>query len=117
MDNFFPAFMILGLILPTAAIVAAFILYGRHCDRVEPERRVSVIGYVLAIVICGAIGGFGGLFFGIEQACRGPQAPNLCGLWGFFVTGPISFALAVLLVVMVVSSIRPALKPRDGTSN
>jgi hypothetical protein len=117
MDKFFPAFMILGLISPIAAIVAACIIYGRHCDRVEPERRVSGIGYILAIIILGVIGGFVGLFFGIDQACRGPQAGNLCGLWGFFVTGPISFALTVLLVAMVVYSIRPALKPRDDNSN
>ena len=113
MDRLFPVLMLLGLISPIAAIVGAFILYGRHRNRVEPERRVPAIGYVLAIIVCGAIAGFFGLFFGIEQACYGPKASNLCGLWGFFVTGPISFALAILLVGMAVASIRPAPKPDD----
>jgi hypothetical protein len=72
------------LISPIAAIAAAFILYGRHCDRVEPERRVPVIGYVLALIICGAIGGYFGLFFGIKQALLrsgGGQPLRLVGIF------------------------------------
>jgi hypothetical protein len=117
MDKLFPALMMLGLVSPIAAIAAAFILYARHRDRVEPERRVPAIWYVLAVFICGAIGGTVGLFFGIEQACYGPEASNLCGLWGFFVTGPISFSLAIVLVGLLVSSVRPAPKPDDGNSH
>jgi hypothetical protein len=113
MDKFFLPLTFVGFVSPIAAIVAAFVLYARHCDRVEPERRVPVIGYILAIVVCGAIGGYLGLGFGIHQACYGPEAPNLCGLWGFFVTGPISFALAILLAAIVVSSIGPAQQPED----
>jgi uncharacterized membrane protein len=117
MNKLFPALMLLGLISPIAAIVGALILYGRHRDRVEPEHRVSAMGYVLAVIVCGVTAGFFGLFFGLELACQGPKAGNLCGLWGFFVTGPISFALAILLVGVVVSSIRPAPKPDDNNSN
>jgi hypothetical protein len=105
-DKLFPALMLLGFVSPIAAIAGAFIFYGRHCNRVGPERRMSTFGYVAAIVVCGTAGGIFGLFFGIEKACYGPKADNLCGLWGFFVTGPIFFAVAVLLVGMAVSSIR-----------
>jgi CDP-diglyceride synthetase len=106
LDKLFLPLMILGLISPVAAIVAAIIFFVRHRDRVEPERRVPTVGYVLAIVICAAVGGYFGVAFGIEQAC--PQLGNLCGLWGFFVTGPIFLALGILLVGVVVSLIRAA---------
>lgn len=117
LDKLFPELMIFGLISPIVAIVAAVLLYVRHRNRVEPERRVPVIGYVLAILICAAVAGYAGLVFGIQQACDAPKAGNLCGLWGFFVTGPLASALAMLLVGMVVSSIRPTPKPDDGHSN
>ena len=98
------------------AVAVAIILYARHRNRIEPERRVPTIGYALAITICGAIWGYLGLIFGIERACYGPKPGNLCGLWGFFITGPIAFALAVLLIGLVVSTIRPAPKPDDDKS-
>jgi len=109
--------MILGLMSPIATLVTAGILYARHRNRVEPERRVPVIGYVLAVIIAGAIGGYFGLFFGVERACSVPKPGNLCGLWGFFVTGPLAFSLAVLLIGIVVSTIRPAPKPDDHKTN
>ena len=99
----------LGLISPIAAIMAACVLFARHRERIEPERRVPVVGFILAISICGAIGGYFGLVFGIGLAC--PEMGNLCGLWGFFVTAPIFFALGILLVGIVVSLIRPAPRP------
>jgi hypothetical protein len=74
---------------------------------------VRVIGYVLAIIVSGVIGGYLGLFFGVERACSVPKPGNLCGLWGFFVTGPIAFSLSVLLIGIVVPTIRPAPKPDD----
>jgi purine-cytosine permease-like protein len=114
MDKLFLPLMILGLISPLAAIVAAVNFFVRHRERVEPERRVPVIGYVLAIISCAAIGGYFGLVFGIGQAC--PQLGNLCGLWGVFVTGPISFAVGILLVGVMVSLIRPATRPDESSS-
>ena len=117
LDKLFPELMIFGLISPIVAIVAAVLLYVRHRNRVEPGRRVPAIGYALAILICAAVAGYAGLVFGIQQACDAPKAGNLCGLWGFFVTGPLASALAMLLVGMAVASIRPAAKPDDGHSN
>ena len=106
MDKLFPALMLLGLVSPLAAIAGAFIFYGRHCNRVGPERRVSELAYVAAVAVFGTAGGFFGLFLGIDKACYGPKAGDLCGLWGFFVTGPIFFAMAVLLVGISISSIQ-----------
>jgi hypothetical protein len=93
----------LGFISPVAAIIAACVLFARHRKRVEPARQVSVIGFVLAMVVCGAIGGTFGLLLGIGMAC--PGMGNLCGLWGFLVTAPIFLALGILLVGIVISMI------------
>ena len=76
----------LGIITPIAAIVAACVLFARHRKRVETARRVPVIGFILGMSICGAIGG-------------------TFGLWGFLVTAPIFFALGILLVGIVISMI------------
>jgi hypothetical protein len=107
MDKLFPALMMLGIIAPIAAIVVAIILYVRHRNRVARERRVPAVAYVSAIIICGAIAGYLGLVFGIRQACSVPKAANLCGLWGFFVSGPISCAVAIVLVGVMISLRRP----------
>jgi hypothetical protein len=93
----------LGIITPIVAIIAACVLFARHRKRVEPARQVSVIGFILAMVVCGAIGGTFGLLLGIGLAC--PGMGNLCGLWGFLVTAPIFFALGILLVGIVISMI------------
>jgi tetratricopeptide (TPR) repeat protein len=106
-DRLFPPLMIFGVISPFLAIFSAFVFYGLHCGRIEPERRVSVIGYALAVIVCGVTAGYFGLGFGIALACSSPTSPNLCGLWGFFVTGPISFALAIFLVGLALSLVRP----------
>jgi hypothetical protein len=104
----FPLFMFLGIISPLAALLSAFVFYFRHRDRIEPERRVSGIAYVLAVIVCGVIAGYFGLNFGISLACNSPTSSNLCGLWGFFVTGPLTMALAIFLIGWLLSLVRPA---------
>ena len=85
--------MFLGILFPLVAIVFSFIFYFIHRDRIEPARRVPAVAYVLALIVCGGVAGYAGLVFGIMLAC--PKAGNLCGLFGFFVTGPISLSLAI----------------------
>jgi hypothetical protein len=105
----FPLLVFLGLISPLVAFFSAFVFYLRHRDRVEPERRVPGIAYVLAVIVCGVIAGYFGLIFGISLACNSSTSSNLCGLWGFFVTGPFTMALAIFLVGCSLSLVRPAL--------
>jgi hypothetical protein len=90
----------LALISPLAALTFAIVSYARHRKRVEPGHRFPVIGYVLAIVVCGALGGLLGLYFGVELACSATNPGNLCGIWGFLVVGPLSCALAIFLVTI-----------------
>ena len=107
----FPLLMFLGLISPLVAFLFAFVFYFRHLDRVEPERRVPRIAYFLAVIVCGVIAGYFGLILGISLACNSPTSSNLCGLWGFFVTGPLTMTLAIFLVGWSLSLVRPA--PRE----
>jgi hypothetical protein len=108
----FLALVLLGQISLLVAIAAVIVLYNRHLNRVEPERRVSPIAYTLAAIVCGGIAGWYGLNFGIKlEGCSSPGSGNLCGLWGFLVTGPVSCALAMVLVGSALSLIRPAPKP------
>jgi tetratricopeptide (TPR) repeat protein len=113
LDKLFPPLMILGLISPFAAIITAFVFYGLHYNRVEPERRVSAVAYAIVVIACGITSGFVGLGFGLERACSSPTSPNLCGLWGFFVTGPLSFLLAIFLVGLALSLVRPRQSSRE----
>ena len=107
----FPVLMFLGLISPLVALLSAILFYARHRKRVEPEHRVPTIAYVLAVVGCGVIFGYFGVVLGIKLACNSSTSSNLCGLWGFFVTGPLLMALAIFLVGLSVSLVRPAPKP------
>jgi hypothetical protein len=99
----------LALLSPLAAIVAALVLFARHRKRIEPARQVPVVGFILAIIVCGAIGGAFGLLFGIGLAC--PGMGNLCGLWGFLVAAPVFCALGILLVGIAISLIPPRSAP------
>jgi hypothetical protein len=100
--------MFLGVLFPLVAIVFSFIFYFIHRDRIEPERRVPAVAYVLALIVCGGVAGYAGLVFGIMLAC--PKAGNLCGLFGFFVTGPISLSLAIFLIASALFLVRPTPK-------
>jgi hypothetical protein len=107
----FPLLMILGPVSPLVALLFAVLFYNRHRNRIEPERRVPGIAYVLAVIVCGVISGCFGVIFGIQLACDSPASSNLCGLWGFFVTGPLLMALAIFLIGWSLSLVRPASEP------
>jgi predicted ABC-type exoprotein transport system permease subunit len=103
---------LLILLSPVVAIGSAVFFYTRHCNRIEPERRVPAVVYALAVIVCGGIAGFLGVAFGTSWACSRPNPGNLCGLVGLFVVGPISCLLAIVLVGLALSLIRP--EPKSG---
>jgi hypothetical protein len=106
--NLFPVLMLVGFISPLVALISAIIFYVHHRDRVEPERRVPVIAFILALIVCAVIAGCFGLYLGLNLACNSPTSGNLCGLWAFLVTGPILMALGIFLVGLAVSLVQPA---------
>jgi hypothetical protein len=108
MDTVLGLLMLLVPVWPLVAIISAVIFYTRHLNRVGPERRVPVVLYVLAVLVCAGAAGFLGMIWGAEWACSMPKAGNLCGLVGVLVVGPISGALATFLVGLALSLRRAA---------
>ena len=106
LETLFPVLMVIGLISPSVALVSAIIFYIHHRGRVEPERRVPVIVFILALIVCAVIAGCFGLYLGLNMAC--PTLGNLCGLWAFLVTGPLLMALGIFLVGLGVFLVQPA---------
>ena len=89
----------LGLLSPVVAIICATLFYARH-RRARPnlERRVPPVAYVLILLVCAVVGYWFALWCGIELACVRYPSGNLCGLFGFFATGPLGASLAILFV-------------------
>ena len=109
MNDLLGVLMLLFPLWPVVAIGSATIFYIRHRNRIESERRVPAIVYVLAVIVCGGGAVFLGVVLGVTWAC--PGMGNLCGLVGVLVVGPISGTLAIFLVGLALSLIRPAQKP------
>jgi hypothetical protein len=93
----FPLLWFLAFLSPVAAIFFAMRFYVLHCRRrPQPDRRFPLVAYVLVLLVCTIVAFPFGLSFGISVAC--PGFGNLCGLFGFFVTGPFASSLAMFLV-------------------
>ena len=97
----FLLFLLVGLGSPV-------FFYTRHRKRIEPERRVSPVAYTLAVIVFGGIAGFLGVTLGTGWACSGPNPGNQCGVAAVIFIGPISCLLAIFLVGLSLSLIRPA---------
>ena len=96
-----------GSFSPVIAIVCAAFFYARHCAACpNPETRISAITYILALIVSAPIAFFFGLHYGIAWACSSPWGGNLCGLVGFFFTGPTAAALAIFFVGVSVLLVR-----------
>ena len=108
MGNSFSQFFLLigavALISPVVASACAVVFYALHCNAIpNPEDRISVLAYGLALLVCAAIAFFFGLQYGTSWACSTLSGGNLCGLAGFFVTGPAAAALAIFLAAALMA--------------
>lgn len=99
--------MLLVPLWPLIAIGSAVFFYDRHRRLIEPARRVPVLLYVAAAIVCGGAAGLLGIDLGIQSACSAPNPGNLCGMVGFLIAGPIAGTLGVVLVGLALSLIRP----------
>jgi hypothetical protein len=87
-DSLFMPVIFAGIIsVPVSLVVAAAL-----CIRRPPTGCVIL----LAAIILGVIAGFLGMVEGAAAAC--PHAGNLCGLFGVLGTGPLAFAVTVVVV-------------------
>ena len=111
LGSLFPFLWFLAFLSPLAAIFFAVRFYAVHRRR-RPERgrHLPVVAYVVVLLVCAIIAFPFGLFFGISAACSGREAGNLCGLFGFFVTGPFASSLAIFLVSALAAAL-PADEP------
>ena len=96
----------LAFLSPLFALVGTIFLYRQHC-LARPKRQIPALVYAAIILICAAAGSFFGMIFGIDYACS-PPAGNLCGLAGVFVIGPLSSAVAIIVIGSLI-----LLLPRD----
>jgi hypothetical protein len=97
--SLFPILWSLAFLSPVVAIFFAVRFYSLHCRRrPEPDRRFPFVAYILVLLVCAIIAFPFGLIFGASSACSTPGFGNLCGLYGFFVTGPSASALAIFLI-------------------
>jgi hypothetical protein len=84
--------MVFSLLSPMFAIIGAAMLFVY-----QQPHRVPALAYTLAIAVAAIVGYSFGLVKGIDFACS-PPAPNLCGLEGFFVYGPLMSSLTMIAV-------------------
>jgi hypothetical protein len=115
LGSLFPLLWSLAFLSPLVAIFFAVRCYAIH-QRRRPERgrRLPVAAYVVVLLVCAIIAFPFGLFLGIDAACTDPRFGNLCGLFGFFVTGPFASSLAMFLVSGVIAALpadESALRP------
>jgi hypothetical protein len=69
-----------------------------HRRRYEPTDRFPLAVYVVMLLVCAVVAFWLGLVQGASWACRKPASGNLCGLFGFFISGPLLASLAVVLL-------------------
>jgi len=77
-------------------IGAAVYYYLRYRRAPEPKRHPLLLLYALGVIGVAFAGWFVGTFAGISVACRSPNAGNLCGLLGAFMSGPLLATAAMI---------------------
>jgi len=103
MDILLIAFIVAALFSPAFAIGFAFYYYMLYRNAPQPKRSAPIAGLVLAILVSGLVFYWLGTGLGISVACSSTSS-NLCGLFGFFVIGPIASALAIIIASKLWSS-------------
>jgi len=92
---------LLAFLSPLLATGCAAVFYARYCRRRTDADRLKGPAYALILLACALVAYPLGVQLGISRAC--PAAGNLCGLAGFFVTGPAASSLAILLVASILT--------------
>jgi|SRR5690242_18279089 len=92
---------LLAFLSPLLATGCAAVFYARYCRRRTDADRLKGPAYALILLACALVAYPLGVQLGISRAC--PAAGNLCGLAGFFITGPAASSLAILLVASILT--------------
>lgn len=87
--------------LPPVALIVAFYLRARRKNSAGATPALHPVRFFFLASFAGVLGYFVGLSVGTLIACRLATSPgNLCGLYGFFFSGPISAAIVIILAAL-----------------
>jgi hypothetical protein len=104
MDGLFTVLILLALLSPVVAIAFAIRCYKLHRNAPPPKRSISVATFIAVLLVSALISYWLGVGVGINVACSSASSSNLCGLWGFFVLGPLLSSFTVSLLAQFWSS-------------
>jgi len=97
-DKLFPSIMFIETVLLTLVIFSTLYFY-LNC--IKPKHIVGPSVYVLILMVFVSLGLAVAWDLGIKLACSTSNSQSHCGVWGFFITGPISVSLAIILAELV----------------
>ena len=97
MNSVLNALMSIGPIALFAALVLASAYYAAYRFAPEPKKIVSVVRYAVMVFVVGALAFVVGAAIGISVFCSSDNTGNLCGLGGFFGTGPLLSGVAIFI--------------------
>ena len=97
MDELLTTLIVAALVSPVFAVGFVIYYYRLYRKAPEPKRPAHIAGLILALVVSAPIFYWLGSALGISVACSSSTSSNLCGLFGFFVLGPIASALAIII--------------------
>ena len=100
-DTLIIALFVVALFSPAVAIGFAFYYYMLYRNAPHPKRSDPVAGLLLAILVSGLVFYWLGTNLGIGVACSSASASNLCGLFGYFVLGPIASAIGIIFAAKI----------------
>lgn len=98
---------VVGLIClsPLFGVFVAAYFFLQYKAAPEPKRHLSLLFYTLSIIAAATGAWFIGTYGGIYAACRLPSDPgNLCGLFGYFVYGPLLVTATMIVYAKVLTT-------------
>jgi len=101
MDATIFAFMMFVCVVLVIIFVPAYVSV-RQKEEPNLTGVPSPILFASIIAIAALFGYFSGVPVGIAIACSTEEASNLCGLTGYFISGPLCALLAAVLAPLVV---------------
>ena len=103
MDELLTILLVVALISPVFAIGFAIHYYRLNRKASQPKQPFPIVGFILALLVSALVFYWLGVGLGISVACSSSSS-NLCGLFGFFVLGPVASSIAIIVVAKILSA-------------
>jgi hypothetical protein len=97
MDELLIALVVAALVSPVFAVGFAIYCYWLYRKGPQPKNFSHIAGLILAPLVATPVFYWLGSGLGISVACSSTTSSNLCGLFGFFVLGPIAATLGIII--------------------